>query len=687
MQRSTFQKNNQPSNKKWLFILLGVVLFLAIAGGGYIAFSRWQEQQAAQRRLEEAEATVNQYIAALEEQNVEQLASLLSEASLEGVEYTREEVQARYEAIFSGIGASEIEASDVLLHLNEETDVFELDYVLSMDTSLERLDGLHYETTLEELDESFAVNWHIALIFPEMEAGDSVRLSYDEGSRGNIYDRHGNMLAGEGTAWQAGLYPASLGEGEERESNLSRIAQEFGRSVESLENLLNQSWVNEESFVPVMIVSEGDRPELPGVLYQQTSARIYPLAEAAAHLTGYVGEVNAEDLDENPTLQAGDIIGKSGLEATFDEELRGSKGGRIYIETEDGDVRTVLVENEIQNGSNITLTIDMDMQQAMFERFEGDPGAVVVTDPHSGEILVATSSPSYDPNIFARGISSEEYAVYSENEDSPFLARYAARYAPGSTFKSITAMVGLETGVTTPGKVHTINGLRWAPDDPSWGSHQITRVNDSVSEVDFETALVLSDNIYFAREALEMGEDTYLNGLNEFPFGANMDLPITMQAAQISNSGALENDQLLADTAYGQGQNLMSPIHQAIFYSPIVNEGELVFPKLVVSEEESDRITPVSAETATQVREALIQTVSSSRGTAHRLADVPFTMGAKTGTAEIMGNEGENVTNGFLYAFDAEDHAFSFVGFLEGYSSGDVVERFAPVMTELKENN
>lgn len=683
MQRSSFKKNqNKPGLKIGLLVLGGIVLILAI-GGGYVAYSRWQEQQEAEQRREEAEEVAHTYIAALEEQNMEQFVTLLNTESLQEEGYEPEELKERYEAIFSGIGASEIQASEVLIELNEEEDRYEFSYHLSMETSLERLENLAYQTVLVETEESVTVQWDHELIFPEMEAGDAVRLSYDEGQRGNIYDRYGNMIAGEGSAWQAGLHPGALADGEEREEQLSAIAEEFEQTVEGLEALLDQSWVSEESFVPITITEEDHRPELTGVMYQQTNARIYPLGEAAAHLTGYVAEATAEDLEEHPTLQAGDHVGKSGLEATFDEELRGTKGGRIYLEDQEGDVRTVLIENEIENGENIHLTIDSELQEVMYEQFEDDAGAVVVTDPASGEIIVSTSAPSYDPNAFARGITSEEYAAYEE-QDSPFLARYSARYAPGSTFKAITAMIGLDTGVTTPDKIQTIEGLRWAPDSESWGSHQITRVSDAVTEVDLEAALVYSDNIYFAREALEMGAETFLDRLSEFPFGANMDLPISMQAAQISNSGELESEQLLADTAYGQGQTLMSPIHQAVFYSPVVNEGELVFPQLLVDEENTDTLTPVSAESANIVRDALIQNVEDSNGSGHPLADLPFAMGAKTGTAEIMGDEGENVTNGFLYAFDAQDNDFSFVGFLEGHGSGDVVDRFTPVMSELK---
>src|SRR5699024_6242312 len=147
-----------------------------------------------------------------------------------------------------------------------------------------------------------------------------------------------------------GLYPALLGEGEGREANIEAIADTLETNVEQLENLLSASWVTEESFVPVKIVEEDNRPEITGVIYQEKTARTYPLAEAGAHLIGYTGEVFAEDIEEDPTLSPGDIIGKSGLEAAFDPRLRGSKGGSIQILNENGETKTILQESVVEDG-------------------------------------------------------------------------------------------------------------------------------------------------------------------------------------------------------------------------------------------------------------------------------------------------------------------------------------------------
>ena len=213
-------------------------------------------------------------------------------------------------------------------------------------------------------------------------------------------------------------------------------------------------------------------------------------------LSNLIIEVFAEDIEEDPTLSAGDVIGKSGLESTFDQRLRGSKGGEIRILDENGEVKTVLQESAVEDGENITVTIDKPLQQNYFDTFAGDTGAAVVTQPLTGELLVLTSSPSYDPSAMSDGISAEAYQAYVDDENAPFLPRYTARYAPGSTFKAITGAIGLDSGVTTVEETHAITGYEWQKDD-TWGDHVIRRVQNQPTEVNLEDAYVFSDNISF----------------------------------------------------------------------------------------------------------------------------------------------------------------------------------------------
>lgn len=675
------QKSDKQKNKKriWLIFGMGAVVIAVAAIFGY---RYWNTQQ----RQTKANETAQAFVDALEKEDYQRLSELVSPSSLEENGYTAEELQERYETIYGGVGVDVTGVENFQVSEEKENGQYDFQYDLQMTTSLGDMSAQSYKTVLEETEDGFAVNWQPYLIFPEMETGDTVQINTESGDRGDILDRNGELLAGEGPAWQAGIHPSALGEGQERNDNLQTIAETFDISVEELENLLSAGWVTEESFVPFTIVAEGETPEVPGVLYQETSARTYPLGESGAHLIGYVGEVFAEDIEEDPTLQPGDTIGKTGLEATFDERLRGGKGGKVVIQDSEGEEKKVLQEAPVEDGEDITLTIDASLQQLYFNGFDGQSGAAVVTEPSTGELLVLTSSPSYDPNLMARGISDAAYQEYADNTETPFLPRYTARYAPGSTFKTITSAIGLDSETTTLDETHSITGLEWQKDE-SWGSYVVTRVSDHPTEVSLEDALVYSDNIFFAQEAVEMGADTYLNGLKQFPFGESFELPVSMNPAQISNSGSFDTEMLLADTAFGQGELLMSPLQQAVFYSPFANGGDLVFPKLEANAETPASIQPVSQESAETVRDLLTQVVENSNSSTHALNDISMRVGAKTGTAEFSAAEAENEndSNGFLLAFDAENQSFLTIVLMENQSGSGVVEQFSPVIKQAEQ--
>lgn len=671
----------RKSRTKGIWIVLASVVLSLSAIGGYLWYRNYQEEQLAIKRKEEVEAMTQEYLTSFSDGDFDSLIAHFTPESIEERGYTEAELVERYSTVYDGIGATDIVITNQALSYVERTDTYDLIYSVNMNTALGPLTGLNFHTSIYETDTENLVEWDYSLLFPNMEEGDTVSLSYTHPKRGSIYDRNGNMLAGEGEAWEAGLYPRSLGEGEERASRLQTISDTYSISVERLEALLDQAWVTEESFVPFQVVDE--TPEVPGVLYQKTVERVYPLREAAAHLVGYVGEVTAEDIENDAELRAGQLIGKTGLESIYENQLRGNLGGEIAIVDSHGEIKEIILEREKEDGESLYLTIDSVIQENLYRTFEEEPGSAAMMHPQTGDFLALVSSPSYDPQLFVRGISQTDYDTYLNDEDSPFLNRYAARYVPGSTFKILSAMVLLENGVTTPDTIHTIEGLQWSPETPGFGDHQITRVNDTVSEVDLETALVLSDNIFFAMEALEMGADAFEEALSVFPFGEPLDWPFEMSAAQFSNENTIDNDVLLADTAYGQGEILMNAIHQLVFYSPVLNDGALVQPNLLRDSDTSEPTSVISAESASTVESLLLETVTQSNGTANKLSALPYAVGAKTGTSEIAGEEG-NETNGLLYVFDAEGYDYSFIAHLEGQRGGDVIDRFLPFLSTVK---
>ena len=609
----------------------------------------------------------------------------MSEDSLASTGFTADEVSAKYEAIFTGIGAESFKASGIEVTPNDkDSDQFNFQYNGSLTTSLGELTELSYSGTITVADNEAKIDWSPQLIFPGMEGQDKVNISVDNATRGEILDRNNEPLAENGTLYQLGVVPGQLGTGDEKNANIKAIAERFDLTEEAIEQALGQSWVHDELFVPLKIIEPTD--EMPtGTSLKETTGRTYPLGEAAAQLIGYLGNVTAEDIEKDETLASNGQIGRSGLEAAFDKELRGENGGKIAITDEDGAEKAVLLEKERADGKDIQLTIDAQAQKTAFDSLQNQAGATVVTEPKTGDLLVLASSPSYDPNKMTQGISQEDYDAYEQNEDLPFISRFATAYAPGSTFKAITGAIGLENGTIDPTQSIAIDGLKWQKDS-SWGDYFVTRVTD-VASVNLKDALVYSDNIYMAQQTLSMGEDAFRDGLSKLIFGETLDLPIAMNPAQISNEDSFNSDILLADTGYGQGELLMNPIQQAAIYSVFANQGKLVYPRLVKEAEQKDKEV-FKAETIDQINQDLTAVVSDPNGTAHSLAALNIPLAAKTGTAEIKEKQDEKgQENSFLFAFDSQDQGFLMVSMLEDRQENQSATGLAPeLLTYLAEH-
>ncbi|QQZ07663.1 penicillin-binding transpeptidase domain-containing protein [Heyndrickxia vini] len=616
-------------------------------------------------RVQEAADT---FIQILEEKKYDKLGEALEKESYDSIGYTLDEVKNKYNQIFNGINIHDIHASNIELKKIDNGEQ-ELTYQLSFTTPLGRVEKINYHAKLIKTDNHYLVKWKPSLIFPQMEGKDKVAFHEWKAERGVIKDRSGNGLAANEQFKEAGIVPKDLLQGNEKAKRLKNISQQLDIPKDEIQKKLNQGWVKDDLFVPLKIIASNKAEIIPGVSYQNTNMRYYPLKEAAAHLIGYIGKVTKEDIDKNSELKEGDMIGKAGLERAFDKELRGKDGGEIVIVDENDEIKQKIQRIEKIDGKDIKLTIDSYIQREAYNHLKEKPGSTVVMNPKEGGLYAVVSSPSYDPNKMVRGISQKEYDKYAKDENKPFLSRFALAYAPGSTFKTITASIGLDANVTYPDKLRTINGLSWKKDE-SWGGYSVTRVSD-VQNVDMRKALIYSDNIYFAQEALEMGEKTFRNGLNKFIFGEELDLPIAMNPAQISNQKKFNSDILLADTGYGQGELLISPIQQAAMYSIFQNEGKIVYPRLLDDKTVLKTKAAITPSTANEMKKFLEAVVSDPNGTAHLLYNQQHQLAAKTGTAELKMQQGEKgEENSFLLAFDTGNDQFLLLSFIEHYSKG-----------------
>ncbi|MCH0436039.1 penicillin-binding transpeptidase domain-containing protein, partial [Enterococcus faecium] len=609
--------------------IAGAVILIAAAGGGYFYYQHYQETQA----VEAGEKTVEQFVQALNKGDYNKAAEMTSKKAANKSALSEKEILDKYQNIYGAADVKGLQISNLKVDKKDDS-TYSFSYKAKMNTSLGELKDLSYKGTLDRNDGQTTINWQPNLVFPEMEGNDKVSLTTQEAARGNIIDRNGEPLATTGKLKQLGVVPSKLGDGGEKTANIKAIASSFDLTEDAINQAISQSWVQPDYFVPLKII-DGATPELPaGATIQEVDGRYYPLGEAAAQLIGYVGDITAEDIDKNPELSSNGKIGRSGLEMAFDKDLRGTTGGKLSITDADGVEKKVLIEHEVQNGKDIKLTIDAKAQKTAFDSLGGKAGSTVATTPKTGDLLALASSPSYDPNKMTNGISQEDYKAYEENPEHPFISRFATGYAPGSTFKMITAAIGLDNGTIDPNEVLTINGLKWQKDS-SWGSYQATRVSSDVSQVDLKTALIYSDNIYAAQETLKMGEKKFRTGLDKFIFGEDLDLPISMNPAQISNEDSFNSDILLADTGYGQGELLITPIQQAAMYSVFTNNGTLVYPKLIADKETKDKKNVISETAVQTIVPDLREVVQDVNGTAHSLSALGIPLAAKTGTAEI----------------------------------------------------
>lgn len=641
-----------------------VMFFIIIGIGG---FGLLQFIQADDR--DQVQEVAKHFLQVLEDKEYADLNDLLDEDSYTTLGYTIDEVTDKYDHIFNGIPIQNIRASKMTVEKADD-DEQTFSFQLSFTTPLGKIDNLEFQTKIVKRDQDYFIKWDPSLIFPGMEGKDKVAFRTYPAERGEIMDQLGNKLAANEDFYWVGIVPEDLARGKEKEKRLQKISKQFDISIDGLHETLQQSWIKEDLFVPLKIIEPDQVKELPGVAYQDAKVRYYPLKEAAANLIGYVGKVTKEDLEKNPQLSEVDMVGKMGLERAFDKELRGKGGGELFIANEHGEKKQEIQKVEKVNGENIQLTIDAYIQKEAFEHLKGNAGSTVVMNPKNGGLYALVSSPSFDPNKMVQGISQDDYNDYANDEDKPFVSRFAVGYAPGSTFKTITAGIGLDANVTRPDKVREIDGLNWQKDE-SWGGYSVTRVSD-VKKVDMRQALIYSDNIYFAQEALEMGEKTFRNGLKPFIFGEELDLPIAMNPAQISNQAQFDSEILLADTAYGQGELLMNPIQQATMYSVFQNDGDIVYPRLLKDQKERKTKSAFTSSTANEIKASLVKVVRDPNGTAHSLYNSQHHLAAKTGTAELKMKQGEQGNeNSFLLAFDTDDDDFLVVSLVENYTAGN----------------
>ena len=469
--------------------------------------------------------------------------------------------------------------------------------------------------------------------------------TYNPEKRGRILDRNGKVLAEDGKGYSVGLVKGKLN----GENDYGQIAQYLETDVETLQKKMSASWINDDSFVPIKTVSEATKNDLinknilgiNGVKISTVSIRTYPYDKVASHIVGYVQNVNAEDLKKhkNEGYNSTSVIGRSGIEAAYEEKLRGITSGKIDLVDKNDKVIKELCHKEVKmSPQDITLTIDIDLQQSLYNEYQNDKSASVALNPKTGEVLALVSTPSYSNNDFVLGLSTDKWNALNNDVNQPLMSRYKQTYTPGSSMKPITAAIGLETKAIDPDK-DLVAKDKWQKDS-SWGNYYVTTLH-APSPNNLKNAITYSDNVYFARSALNIGKDNLFKYYKNLKIVEKIPFELALNKSQYINKNQKVSDQLIADSGYGQGQILMNPLQLASIYSAFVNNGSIYQPHIVQGQTKTWIKNVFSKETTKIIKEDLINAIADENGTGHSIYHDSVTLAGKTGTAEIKQNQSD----------------------------------------------
>ena len=514
-------------------------------------------------------------------------------------------------------------------------------------------------------------------LFAEKAQGNRVRIEPVAPIRGLIFDRKGRVIAENLPAYQLELIPEQVDDIDDtllRLANLGLIApediprfKELSRSGPRFRPVTLKFRLTEDEIANFAI----QRPRFPGVDFKPRLVRHYPDGAAVAHAVGYVGALNSDDLRRlDAARYAGTShTGKTGVESSFESSLHGAAGYRHLITNArgrqvPGDPSQLLdslpMDEKPAPGANVYLSIDLDLQLLATRLMEGRRGAVVAIDPQSGEVLALVSAPSFDPNLFAVGMSIAEYSELEDNVDVPLFNRAVrGRYPPGSTIKPMLALAALETGATNLTRKTFCMGYFTLPDS----TH---RYRDWKPEghgpVDLHDAIEQSCDVYFYEISQDIGIDNMHDYLDRFGLGKKTGVDIGGEQAGVvpsrewkRNNFSNRDDQRwyhgeTVIASIGQGFMLATPLQLATAAAALATRGKRFRPHLVAAVENAlsgertlavpERLPDVEISNSfywDNIINAMHDVMQGPRGTARAVGfGAPYKMAGKSGTAQVV---------------------------------------------------
>ena len=481
-------------------------------------------------------------------------------------------------------------------------------------------------------------------------------------NRGLIYDRNGALLAENRPTYNLTLVRERV---DDLDDTLALLVDLLELPEEEIEAFQVRSRQRQRPFQPALLMSDlseeqiarlaVNRHLLPGVEVEAQLLRYYPDAEVMAHALGYVGRINAEELqDLDPGRYAGThFIGKTGVERFYETELHGEAGLRKVETNARGRVLRELGRTDPVPGANLTLTLDRSLQMLAYELLDGRRGSIVAIVPNTGEILAMVSTPGFDSNQFVTGIDVASYRALQEDIDLPLFNRaIRGHYPPGSTIKPFLALAGLVEGVITPDSTINDPGFYQLPNDSRryrnwlrWGH----------GRVDMERSIAVSNNTYYYTLAHDLGIDKLHERMSNFGFGQRVAHDVQGESTGLMPSRDWKRARFnqpwypgeTLSVGIGQGYWQVTPLQLASATAALANRGHWVKPRLALRIGEE----PVPAELPDtlpdiqlandnwwdRVYSGMEKVLSGSEGTARRTGvGLEYRMGGKSGTAQVF---------------------------------------------------
>jgi penicillin-binding protein 2 len=505
--------------------------------------------------------------------------------------------------------------------------------------------------------------WYVQIVngpvYRAKSENNRIRLDDVPPFRGMIFDRNSELIVDNRPSFDLFVVPEEISNQDELSDSFETL---IGLAASTVREKLNDEG-RKAPFRPLLMKKNLTREELaiietnlfnlPGAMIQVKPQRHYIYNEFASHVIGYLGEINENQLNsgEYPDSKPGDLIGKYGVERKWQNDLNGLRGGEQVEVDAVGRKLKVISRKPPVSGYNIGLTIDKNLQLVAEKELKDKKGAIVAMDPRTGEILAMASSPSFDPNVFLQGIDKAQWANLMSSTDHPLQNRaIAGQYPPGSTFKIVMALAGLEEGVIDPSEEIFCNGSFTLGNRTyhCWRKEGHGRVN-------LHRGLVESCDVYFYNVGKRLGVDRIAQyakmcGLGRstgFELGFEKDGLIPTSQWKLQKFGIPWQPGETMSVAIGQGYVLVTPLQMARLISALFNGGYLYQPSVIkwVGKENKKiyQFAPkvlgrlhAKEQNLALIRDALIGVVNEPHGTGYNARLKGFTVAGKTGTAQVL---------------------------------------------------